>query len=89
MHFIADLFRAYQEWPRLFDPAFTPAQGWRSRPAVSRMDGGEGGGRDATVLASETGMVYDSPSIVITVKANFIFNDFAEGDRDGRRNRPV
>jgi hypothetical protein len=26
MHFIADLFRAYQEWPQLFDPAFTPAQ---------------------------------------------------------------
>jgi hypothetical protein len=26
MRFIADLFRAYQEWPQLFDPAFTPAQ---------------------------------------------------------------
>jgi hypothetical protein len=26
MHFIADLFRAYQEWPQLFDPAFTPVQ---------------------------------------------------------------
>ncbi|MCB9456307.1 MAG: hypothetical protein H6671_10015 [Anaerolineaceae bacterium] len=26
LHYIADLFRCYHEWPALFDPPFTPAQ---------------------------------------------------------------
>jgi hypothetical protein len=53
------------------------------------MDDCEGEESDATALASETGMVYDSPSIVMTVETSLIFNDFDEGDRYGRRDRPV